>query len=417
MVGSSSFQTAFEDVLHGSRPAWQIVGSDRQRLIAACIAWLTPERVAAHDFEDKTGGRALKILDRLLPLDKVELFRRLNTYERWLDTLYPLFRRDPGELESVTQDLFLIGERHAAGAAWVETRSSPVELLEWGHTCRQRGWAVTEDTPLATSLAATEYARVGTDLERLAASLSEAPRPDVEVLIRRLMLLVADQLPRTEDPEPGLVARLENVGLHSVARALAPELASPPASMERFLARKPRLKEYLNITASDVWEQRFASTLWEAQQTPADLDRILERIGPGETWLLVKIVPQNRADVWASLIEEHEEDAGISVALMEGLCHWCGSENRQLLERYLDTAHDDCTRLAFKRYLELVSRNEHEAMAQDRERPSWQLELLDRMLYAPHELRPRTYPASGPGGSTFDFRQLDPFDEWMPRSA
>ena len=392
----SNFSESFDDLLQGRRPAWKIVGDDRQRLIAACMDYLTPERVAAWNFDDPGPGRATWILDQLLPLEEVELFRRINSYERWLHTLYALFRRSPEDLDSVTPERFGNGECIAVQAAWTETRETDDELLGWQGECERRGWTNTNENIVA----AIEYGRRTPNLDRIASYLPDAPRQEVPVLLNCAMRLAAAVVPRTEEPEPGLQKRLADAGLEALAEAAAAVMAYAPSG--------PALRVEMDVGTRDVdvWETGFAETLWLAQQTYEDVDRVVNAVVRDPAWQLARIVPRDRADIWERAFRSKRSPGA---SMMHAFCEWCTEPDRHLLRQHFDHEDIEWAAPALETYLALAPTAEVAHLAESKGRPAWQVEVLDRWLHAPSELRPAKCRARCPWEIVFDYREFDPF--------
>lgn len=403
---SSDFDRAFEDLLHGRGPAWQVVGTDRCRLVAACIDYLTPERVSAYDFSNPGPGRAAWTLDRLLPLSETGLFRRLNSYERWLYTLYPLFRRSPEDMDSVTPERFGRGEHSAVEAAWVETRAADDDLLGWHAECLRRGWPAecTHFPPLAV----VDYCRRAPELDRLVSRLKEAPPREAPVILHCLMRLVASSMPRTAAPESGLVARLRQAGFGAVADAVAGKMEPDPT---------PRAMETGTFTLRidldshhpdpSLWESSLAEVLWTEQQGPDDADRLATGRRVYALPRLARIVPAHRADIWERMLARH---AYADPSLIEAFCGWCMPAHRHLLPPHFAHENLEWASCAFETYLALAPREEAARLADDPARPAWQIESLDRWMHAPPELRPPRQRVRGPCEIVFDLRECDPFD-------
>lgn len=405
---SSSFAGAFEDLLYGRRPAWYVVGGDRERLVAACIDWLTPERVSTRDFSDPTPHRATWILDRLLPLDEIELFRRLNSYTRWLPSLYALFRRSPADMDSVTAERFGHGESDAVETAWVDTRASDDDLLGWHAECLRRGWPA--DSLHFPPVAVVEYCRRAPDSARLVSYLEDAPVHEVPVILHRLMRLVAGSVPRTEEPEPGLETRLTEAGFETLAKAVAarikPRPAVPIIEVELVFGR--------GVSDSDLWESNFTQTLWIAQQTADDVDRLVAVAPYIAEWRLGEIIPSDRPDLWERVFKA-APDAGAS--LLKAFCRWCTTTQMHLLVPYFDHEDRECAASAFEAFLALAPPDEVEDLAEERDRADWQIELLDRWMHAPPELRPPERTVCGPAEIVNSMWNADPFDLRLRRDA
>jgi hypothetical protein len=328
---SSEFDQGFEDLVSGRRPAWHAVGHDRQRLIDACHDWLTPARLHASNLDDPSPDRATWILDRLLPQDEGDVFRRLNGFERWLYTLYPLFRRSPEDLDSVTPKRFGDGESIAVEAAWAETRASDDELLGWQAECERRGWPNVGRNIVPV----VEYCRCAPSLDRIASYLKWAPRQEVRILLHQAMRQVADALPRTEKPELGIEARLREAGFDELAQAMGGRVkAGRPAPMTDMKARMAAAEAAaLRPSEGDLWEPEFAETLWTAQQGWEDVERLVGAGARVAAWRLVEVVPRDGADIWKRALG-YSDGSSISA-----LCEWCSPAERELLVPHFD--HED----------------------------------------------------------------------------
>lgn len=392
------FDKAFDALLHRRAPAWCVVGTDRARLVAACRDYLTPERLSAEAMDTTGASRATYILDRLLPVDEIDIFRRLNSHERWLYTLYPLFRRSPADFDSVTPDRWMHGENAAVEAAWVDTRSTNDELLGWQTECDRRGWPARSWHNRLASLAVIEYGRRTPDLDRMVGYLGGALPREAHALLHTAMRLVADSVPRTKAPEEHVTGRLKEAGFAALAEAVAKWTKPGPAVVDTGLT---------GMTRNPFWESELAKTLWLAQQGPADVDHVIEAELPFTAWRLAEIVPRDRGDVWDRILGSFRFD---DEATMLAFCQWCTPPDRHRLVPYFDHQDIEWAAAALETWLALAPREEAARLAEEAGLPAWQSYVLDRWLHAPPELRPLRPRTRCSWEIAFDLRRHDAFD-------
>ena len=124
---------------------------------------------------------------------------------------------------------------------------------------------------------------------------------------------------------------------------------------------------------------------------------------------LAKIVPKQERDIWSRILTMDE----IRVAAMYAFVEWLPMDQTDSLVSYAnvyDETYTDPQVCAFQAYLPRASKSEIDLLWYDWDRlPVWQAGLLDRFMFAPHELKPATIPSDSQAIEA-DRRLSDPLD-------
>ncbi len=375
---STWFRKGLETVLSHDGTAWHLVGEDRDRLVLACRDWIAEARTRSLSRDDIWAlGRAIWILDRLLPRADIDTFRELKEHARWSEGMFALARRDPSALDDVTPDEFK--RRYGAMlAAWVDGAPSNEALLDWYTLCRKHGWPVHRAD--FDGLAIVEYCRRTPNRDRLLSFQETAGTRERTIVLEHLLREAAKSLEPTNEPVQDLGAHLEAAGFGDVS-----------------LLWKRRVTE-------QPWWKDAADMVWVEQRTAEDLQALLR----AETRLpyfamerLARITPKDRFDVWDVVLKRYGR--GFPIRLF---CEWLDPAHRDLLVQHFEGERDNAA-CAFHAYLSMLPEGEAKELTGDR--PLWQDQAIDRFLNAPDELKPPPYVADVQETEQ-DFRLYDPFN-------
>jgi hypothetical protein len=403
-----------ERLLDGDGPVWHRWDGDPNHLLQ-CIQTAAEKEFSSADspgprhLQRLRRVRLLWLLDRLAPETAHERFQQ---YLRSPLGIYAWGRRLPPESRDALFEIPLPEPGKDLSREWYLSAA----IYAWCDS--------TPDDQLATLL--TWHERWGPLLDRH--EICWLPSPEVEfyrrcidreVLVAGLMGTLAAGAAFAGDSDPIRHELGREIGFAALRLRLEDAASQDPCGEEgpfdtaeewgswfqATLARPAfaHLEEFRRdmFLAQSLWIWRHGESNWRRLLDYALMTqdcRVFER--------LAKIVPPDELEAWDDVVLNQATDHGE----MRAYCRWLAPQYAELLRTHFDHPDRDWGACAYQNYLWKTPEPilQH-AFRRSQYLPGWQVELLDRRLYAPEAVRPAaivedTQTVEG------DLRLEDPFN-------
>jgi hypothetical protein len=400
--------SSIESILYQTAPTWHNVTEDTSELSEELIKFLEGFDGEERYWFNKNNKDfhaiklAIWILDKLLPEDESEIFYSLHQRFKSNDFQWLIFawarRLDLSKEKLMFDERWFKKERigrsfRGAIYGWLELakKRNPDHLLQWWQLCKDNNLNV-EDDWYSSSNIIDDYALLKEDKQDAINNLLEVARqkkgeksyntPITSRCLRVIINLIAEtvELSPQEKPESNeelfdfLVNCLNKYGFPNVAD-FCKEACIPNKGygLIKGIAKRLWVRSLYNIPWDELKEK-----IYEIEdQMPYEGLRLLE-----------KVVPHEALEIWHIFFMFHER----GLFPIGAFCRWLPNDFRDVLIPFF-TYHDlEVAACAYQSYLyktpkTVLDYNWNYDLERKRT-PFWQLQILDRYLFAPDAIKP-----------------------------